>query len=665
MKIKSISFSNLKKISNSAKPSMLCNPDLNVLVGANNAGKTSILQAIAAVFNIRNEEWHKSLSYHLKGNGKIEVVLAILLNKNEWLSLINIQASTQPLYADLLSDTLVTKLAEFSVNINVSFNFKDKKIISQTKTSEISDENLQELPLLQQQLKLLKNIIAQVARYDFYNAFGHPIYLEAVNMISPQEQFVAENTILNNRISNQHIRAKLYYVKQNDPQKFEDIKKEILNIFRDIKNFDVNLNLKEGTFEFLLHEDVQTNGSTVEVPYDVSDVGMGMQNLLVIVANILLLNPSVVLMDEPDAHMHPALVKDFINIIKKLSDRTQFFITTHSVPLIEAVELSNIYNLSYARETKGTVVRNITSRDEVLDTLENLGFSISNFQFVQKPNIYVFTEGLSDRDFILSFASKMEQKKNVNEFTVTFIPIEGKGDRFKLARLIDKLNNEFIDRPILIVLDRDEASPENIELFRNKYFSTNPKRLFYLTKRQIESYLLDEKALSKISLDKIKDEVLIENFKKENIAQKLFLLADLQKENIQNNYIEETFIAQSLIVTKDLRDILKNLKVKPLNDSIKEFSGELFRLVGQRTVELSNQTKSIVELFEEDWKDEQKRLAMCDGRELLKDMRNWLANEFKISFSNNELINCMDMPHHDIKELIEIIAKPDQLLIKN
>lgn len=52
MKIKNITLTNFKRISNAVVPTLNCNDDFNILVGANNSGKTSILEAIAGLFNI-------------------------------------------------------------------------------------------------------------------------------------------------------------------------------------------------------------------------------------------------------------------------------------------------------------------------------------------------------------------------------------------------------------------------------------------------------------------------------------------------------------------------------------------------------------------------------------------------------------------------------------
>ena len=54
---------------------------------------------------------------------------------------------------------------------------------------------------------------------------------------------------------------------------------------------------------------------------------------------------------------------------------------------------------------------------------------------------------------------------------------------------------------------------------------------------------------------------------------------------------------------------------------------------------------------------------MCDGRELLKSIRQWLQSEYKVSFLNSELIEAMDEIPDEINSLLIQLTKPDELKI--
>jgi hypothetical protein len=237
--------------------------------------------------------------------------------------------------------------------------------------------------------------------------------------------------------------------------------------------------------------------------------------------------------------------------------------------------------------------------------------------------------------------------------------MDGKGNRVKLANLIEKLNDEFIDSPIIMILDRDETVADKIEDLRARFFKRNPKRLFYLNKRQIENYLIDRTAIDVLVRNKIRSVDMSAKWRSENLSQKITDLAELQKEKILNNYLAELFITDSLISTKELSALLGSISHKPLRQSVPEFTGELFKLVGVRTSQLSQKSTSAIDEFEKNW--DKDKVEMCDGRELLKSIRRWLEVDYKVSFTDVELIDTMSEIPGEINSLLLQLLKPEEL----
>jgi len=63
---------------------------------------------------------------------------------------------------------------------------------------------------------------------------------------------------------------------------------------------------------------------------------------------------AVVLIDEPENHLHPSLQRDFLSNLVRTFDRTQFVIATHSPFIISSVKDSRIYALRYVKRDDGT-----------------------------------------------------------------------------------------------------------------------------------------------------------------------------------------------------------------------------------------------------------------------------------------------------------------------
>lgn len=663
MKLLNLKLTNFRKISALPEHTITFNPDINVLVGANNAGKTSILNAIQRLFKTKNIT-PRDLNYLVK-DGNLIIEGDVLFTKEQWKSFLTLGLGVIP---DILPNTidvnhLINKLEEKPLKLNFTGGYIDRKQSTLIGSASIDLDLFKELNQNNSNINLLLlQTQNQIRNADFYNVYKSPLYLDSKGKILDREQFIPLSQIDNKTGDNVNIRGLLYALKRREPQKFEDFKKRLLEIFTELNDVDVINNEELGQFELILHEKLRKNGTTENVTYDINNVGQGMQTLVLMLSTILLLKPSIVLMDEPEVHMHPSLIKEFVKYLKLLSIDTQFIITTHSLVLIQEVGLDKVFSLKNDIDQKGIIVSKVEDKNKLLETVQQLGYEIDTLTYTQKPSVYVFTEGPSDKDFILAFAEKAKLQTQINSFSTAFIAMGGKGNRYKLTNLINKLNEEeFINAPLLMVLDKDETANDTIDDIRSKFFSKNPKRLHYLSKRQIENYLIDERGIKNIVAKKIKDTDLLSQWETEDFNNKILCFVELQKDKIQENFISELFINDSLVNAKRITEILKSLKEKPLNQSIPEFTGELFKTIGIQTSQLSQKTNSVVTEFENSW--ETNKVEMCDGRELLKAIRQWVQKDYKVSFSNSELIEAMDKIPDEIHSLLIQLTKPEELKI--
>ncbi len=665
MKLIDLTLTNFRKISSLPQPTITFNPDINVLVGANNSGKTSILKAIQKLFKTEEVVAEKDLNYLVK-DGKLIVESKLFLKREEWDSYLAISDNTT-ISKKTTENLNKSELIQVPIAFKRSWNFIKRKESSHSNIinyDQIIFRDLYPNKTPESHIRR-KRALKIFSESNVYNVYNTPLYLDSKGELLDREPFLPLNQIENSKnLKQPNIRGALYALKRKDPTEFRDLQKRLLEIFTELEDIDVRNNEELGQFELVLHEKLKRNGNFEEVVYDINNVGQGMQSLVIMLSTILLLKPSIVLMDEPEVHMHPSLIKEFVKYIKLLSVDIQFIITTHSLVLIQEVGLDKIFSLSNEVEQKGIIVSKVDTRNKLLETINTLGYDIDALTYTIKPSVYVFTEGITDKDLILAFAEKAGFSDKINSFKTAFIEMNGKGNRYKLANLIDKLNEEFIDSPLIMILDKDETTHTSIEDIRNKFFKDNPKRLHYLNKRQIENYLIDAQAIKNLVSKKIKDTELNTKWLAEDIDAKVFVLAEEQKEKIQENFIDELFINESLVKTEDLRMVLKTLRTKPLNESVREFSAELSKLVTLRTFDLGQKTSTSVEEFEKNWNNERNKIEMSDGRELLKSLRRWVQEVFKVSFSNEDIVEAMVKIPEEIHSLLVQLTKPEELKIK-
>ncbi len=663
MKLLNLKLANFRKISALSEPTITFNQDINVLVGANNAGKTSILNAIQRLFKTEKIT-ERDLNYLIK-DGNLIIEGDVMFTKEQWKSYLTLGVGNKDTWLtdDVDLDILAKMFSPKPINLKLQKGYIEKKETLFYVSAKIDQDLLERFTASKIEYSVLTNTQNQIASSNFYNVYKSPLYLDSKGKILEQEQFVPLNQIdERNNDDYVNIRGLLYALKVKNPESFKNFKIKLLEVFTELNNIDVINNEFTGQFELILHEKLRKNGSVENVTYDINNVGQGMQTLVLMLSTILLLKPSIVLMDEPEVHMHPSLIKEFVKYIRLLSADTQFIITTHSLVLIQEVGLDKVFSLKNEIDQKGIIVLKVDDKNKLLETVQQLGYDIDTLTYTLKPSVFVFTEGPSDKDFILAFADKAGLQAQINSFSTAFVAMGGKGNRYKLANLINKLNEEFIDSPLLIILDKDETTNTTIEEIRNKFFSNNPKRLHYLSKRQIENYLIDEKAIGTLVAKKIKDDTLLSQWKAENFNDKMMELVELQKGKIQENFINELFINDSLVTTIDVRGILENIKLMPLNESMAEFAGEISKLVSKKAFGLSQKTNSLVTEFENNWAIN--KIEMCDGRELLKSIRQWIQKEYKVSFSDGELIEAMDKIPNEIQSLLIQLTKPNELKIE-
>jgi predicted ATP-dependent endonuclease of OLD family len=671
MKLKSLTLKNFRKISNEAEPTITFNPDINVLVGANNAGKTSILNAIQMLFLDQNyNQLQKfnpiSNTNYLIQDGTLEIEGIFQLTLTEWHSLTDILLQNAGYRGgtknQIVRETLKGNTKPFILSLSESefswvktFSLINKRVATTTNKAAFPTELYKSL--LGEYDQILPQLAELVTRTNFYSVYRTPLYLDSKGLIEDSEQFKPLNQLsgvnIDLRNNQTNIRGQLYALKK------KEFKSKLLEIFEEIEDIDVIHNEDVGQFQLVIKEKLRRNGELEEVTYDINNVGQGMQTLVIMLSTVLLLRPSIVLMDEPEVHMHPSLIKQFVEYIKKLTPEIQFIITTHSVVLINEVGLDKVFSLKNDVNRKGIIVTKVDDKNSLLETISQLGYNVDTLTYTLKPKVYVFAEGPSDKDILLAFAQKSDTQKSINSNNVAFIEMGGKGNRYKLVNLINKLQQDFMDTPFLMLLDRDETSEEEVEKLRQRYFAGKPARLQYLSKRQIENYLIDEEALQSVVSKKLRDESLIKSLKEVSINGVLLTLAEQQKDKIFDNFLKELFINESVLGTAEIRDLLNEIKDKPLNDAKSDFIRKIGGEMAVKASNISQKTISSQDEFNQKW--ESNKLEMVDGRELLKSFRKWVQEEYRVSFTHQELIDEISEIHPDLQTVIKLIAEPELL----
>ena len=102
---------------------------------------------------------------------------------------------------------------------------------------------------------------------------------------------------------------------------------------------------------------------------------------------------TVLLFDEPDAHLHPSSVKSFLSIVQELVELgLQVIMTTHNPTTVSMVPNENLFFLDNQSNTSELAIRDVDSKYEAINMLTE------NFVYVAESFRLVFTEGNGTSD---------------------------------------------------------------------------------------------------------------------------------------------------------------------------------------------------------------------------------------------------------------------------
>jgi hypothetical protein len=223
-------------------------------------------------------------------------------------------------------------------------------------------------------------------------------------------------------------------------------------------------------------------------PLDVSTTGSGFHQVILILAFMFARPSSLILLDEPDAHLHVLLQKQLYDILRRLcrERKGQLVIATHSEVLIDNTGPEQI--VSFYRQPHPLASE--TDRDQVREALKR----VTSLELLLAENStgILYLEGTTDFDLLKAWAEVLQhplrdwfksqpfwhnnQGRNPNEARAHFFSLKAVRPGLKAALLLDGDNRNLADRELfadgLTILrwERYEAEsyllhPESLDRF--------------------------------------------------------------------------------------------------------------------------------------------------------------------------------------------------------
>lgn len=191
------------------------------------------------------------------------------------------------------------------------------------------------------------------------------------------------------------------------------------------------------------------------IPSEHMSEGEKKKILVKTVFDILGTENSLILMDEPDAHLHVAAKDSFYNLAKQSSlDRRSIVITTHSPTLTNCADDKHIVMLTKGSNDNCEIVN--SDRKECVKKLTNgLWTADEEHIFFASNKPLMLVEGKGDVTYIKSAMKILNYPLDIN-----ILPVGGARNA---KCFIDEIKQEVKDRIVIMLFDRDDAGANGLK----------------------------------------------------------------------------------------------------------------------------------------------------------------------------------------------------------
>ncbi|MBE9126567.1 MULTISPECIES: AAA family ATPase [unclassified Coleofasciculus] len=504
-------------------------PGINIIVGANNSGKTALLEALTLSFEDVPHRSVKTLPspdsiaeaqirFNLKKSYFINLIkdlkCNLLFNKSSNYGTIEIPKSElaeddiKQNNAEYLLQKWIEKTEDIKIDLYIPLlYYKDfVELTSGFKSSsDLIDNPKQTLyigiqtPDNGQSEETIVDYLLLNFRENVYR-----FYAERLNIASCP---FGNSSQLKPDASN--LAEVLGVLQGQNPVRFERFNQHVLTIFPKIKWVSVR-HQDNSTLEIMVWQ-IEPETEREDLSFPLSACGTGIGQVLAILYVVLTSQePRTIIIDEPQSFLHPGAAKKLIEILKEFPQH-QYIIATHSPMIIAAANPSTIVKLRYeAGETK-TEVMNPDDIKEQRSLLADLGIRLSDIFGVDD---ILWVEGETEE---LCFPRILEELATNHLRGTQILKVRKTGDFEKkpakaadaIFYIYDRLSSRvsLFPEQMRFVFDRENKSEEEI-----KRLEKERPNLFFLPRCMYENYLLHPKAIATLinQYDKSRDKCLTE-----------------------------------------------------------------------------------------------------------------------------------------------------------
>lgn len=424
LQINSIEISNFKRIH---RASILLN-DITYLVGGNNSGKSSVLQAIHTAFSCARLSLERG-TFEDSPSGKLKIEPSKVLPE------VDLLYRPTSRFIDLGHKEPYRSKSKHSgqvtfVGINSSTNQTEQLTVSMYKAHNHNNAGVD--------LDDDPNNLFKSAIHNESTLFS--VYVPGLTGIPLYEEYKSLGVIRRTAAggeANLTFRNILYHLDKADLRKLEDLLEQIYGM---PAKFDITFEPKKDQYI-----DVKLSlGNEDLIPVDLW--GTGVLQVTQILAYALLFHPELFLIDEPDSHLHPTLQKTLASTFQAITDtlKCHIVITTHSRHMISAAPKGT--RIVWMKDGR---VENSNAKKEAAELLLDLG-ALDTFD--NSAEFVFYTED-SNESMLTTCLKSLQERKLIPP--VALLSFNGITNMRTLAALDSGVQAATHGKHLIIHRDRD------------------------------------------------------------------------------------------------------------------------------------------------------------------------------------------------------------------
>ena len=513
MYIESVAIANYKSFLE--KQTIHLEPGFNLLVGTNNAGKTSVLDVMDMELSL-NEPHRSERTIPLFGgqpNPRSEFEVTLATRFTELWQLLGSSHMYLPIQKGNFNDSEVSKLvlsfAEDNRDLKLKVRFGqayetltiegDELIngtVSRNDGSSFNSAFLQYTPNdphLQIQT-VNTNLNGTTATYG--QAFKQRIYRFNAQR-RPGFQCNAQGTAILDREA-VTLPYCINHLQTNDADGHRILCGWVNRVFPSVKWIQAPPN--GSNFELrCLPQGPEARRDDLAIP--IARMGAGIGNVIAMFYVVLTArDPQVIAIDEPNAFLHPRALRELLAILESEGKQHQFILTAHSADVLTAVSTRSISLLDF--DGVATKVQQVGPKDLHLlrSGLAELGIRMTDLH--AKDRVF-WVEGQTE-ELVMPALLRWACPEVAAGTSVLRVERTGtfskKGiEPAEIAQIYERLasSSALVPPMVCILLDGETLT----ETRRNEIEKASKGKLQFLERRMLENYLLDPKAIEAVLLE--------------------------------------------------------------------------------------------------------------------------------------------------------------------